>query len=135
MQGALVQEMVTSGFEGVIGMTQDPQFGPLLMAGLGGKLVEIHKDVQFRLHPLTEQDAASMVDALRSRPLLDGYRDAPPADRAAFVDALLRVSCLVGDLPEIQELDLNPVAVLAPGAGVVIVDARMRVVAKAGPAS
>ncbi|MEP7027917.1 MAG: acetate--CoA ligase family protein, partial [Candidatus Eisenbacteria bacterium] len=126
-EGALVQRMIGAAYEGAIGMTLDPQFGPLLMAGLGGTLLEIHKDVAFRLHPLAREDAASMVESLRSRPLFDGYRAAAAADRAAFVDAILRVSALVGDLPEIVELDLNPVAVLAPGRGAIVVDARIRV--------
>ncbi len=126
MQGALVQAMVKGPLEAVIGMTLDPQFGPLLMAGLGGTRVEIHKDVAFRLHPLTAEDAAAMVDALRSRPLFDGYRGAPPADRPAFEEALLRVSRMVGDRPEIAELDLNPVVVRGLGAGVVALDARIR---------
>jgi acyl-CoA synthetase (NDP forming) len=127
LDGFLVQEMVVPSYEGVIGMTQDPQFGPLLMAGLGGTRVEIHRDVAFRLHPLHPEDAEAMLDGLRSRPLFDGYRASPPADRAAFADALLRVSALVGDLPELMELDLNPVAVLVPGRGVRVVDSRMRV--------
>jgi acyl-CoA synthetase (NDP forming) len=127
LEGFLVQAMVTPAYEGVIGMTQDPQFGPLLMAGLGGTRVEIHRDVAFRLHPLHKEDAEAMLDGLRSRPLFDGYRAAPPADRVAFAEAILRVSALVTDLPELAELDLNPVAVLEPGRGVRVVDARMRV--------
>jgi acetyl coenzyme A synthetase (ADP forming)-like protein len=126
-EGALVQRMVTAAYEGAVGMTLDPQFGPLLMAGLGGTLLEVHKDVAFRLHPLTCHDAAEMVDSLRSRRLFDGYRAAPAADLPAFLETILRVSHLVGDLPEIVELDLNPVAVLAPGEGAVVVDARIRV--------
>ncbi len=127
MRGGLVQPMVTGTFEAVIGMTLDPQFGPLLMAGLGGKWVELHHDVAFRLHPLTLEDATEMVDALRARVLFAGYRGAPAGDRAAFEDALLRVSRLVGDRPEIVELDLNPVVVGEPGCGVTAVDARVRV--------
>jgi acetyltransferase len=126
MRGALVQAMVRGTLEAVIGMTLDPQFGPLLMAGLGGTRVEIHKDVAFRLHPLTIEDARAMVDALRARPLFDGYRGAPAADRDAFEDALLRVSRLVGDHPAIAELDLNPVVVGAPGQGAIALDARVR---------
>jgi 4-hydroxybutyryl-CoA synthetase (ADP-forming) len=127
MRGALVQPMVTGTFEAVIGMTLDSQFGPLLMAGLGGKWVELHHDVSFRLHPLTIEDATEMVDALRARVLFAGYRGAPAGDREAYEDALLRVSQLVGDRPEIVELDLNPVVVGAPGCGVTVVDARIRV--------
>ncbi len=130
LDGFQVQAMVTPVYEGVIGMTQDPQFGPLLMAGLGGTRVELHRDVAFRLHPLRPEDAASMLDGLRSRPLLEGFRGSSPADRPAFEDALQRVSALVGDLPELLELDLNPVAVLEPGRGVRVVDARMRVAPK-----
>jgi acetyltransferase len=127
LDGFLVQSMVTPAYEGVIGMTQDPQFGPLLMAGLGGTKVEIHRDVAFRLHPLHREDAHAMIEGLRSRPLFEGFRSAPPADRAAFEEAILRVSALVTAAPGIAELDLNPVAVLAPGRGVRVVDARIRV--------
>ncbi len=126
MRGVLIQPMVTGTFEAVIGMTLDPQFGPLLMAGLGGRLVELHHDVSFRLHPLTVEDATSMVDAMRARALFAGYRGAPAGDRAAFEDAVLRVSRLVGDRADITELDLNPVVVGAPGRGVTVVDARVR---------
>jgi acyl-CoA synthetase (NDP forming) len=126
MRGALIQPMVTGTFEAVIGMTLDPQFGPLLMAGLGGRLVELHHDVAFRLHPLTAEDATGMVDAIRARALFAGYRGAPAGDRDAFEDALLRVSRMVGDRPDIVELDLNPVVVKAPGRGVTTVDARVR---------
>ncbi len=116
MRGALVQPMVTRDFEAVIGMTLDPQFGPLLMAGLGGHVVELQKDVAFRLHPLTPPGRGRDGRLAAFAPLFDGLsRRRRPADLAAFVETMLRVSQLVGDLPEIVELDLNPVAVLAPG--------------------
>jgi acyl-CoA synthetase (NDP forming) len=105
----------------------DPDLGPLVVAGLGGREVELMRDVSFRLAPVTDRDAAEMIDGLRMRPLLDGYRAAPPGDRAALLDLIGRVSALADAVPEIRELDLNPVKVLAPGEGAVAVDARIRV--------
>jgi acetyl coenzyme A synthetase (ADP forming)-like protein len=125
-EGVLVQEMVTGGLETIVGMTRDPHFGPLLMFGLGGAQVEVLHDITFNVHPLTDVEAADMLERVRGRALLDGYRGAPPADRAALADLLLRVSQLVADLPEVQELDLNPVAALPPGQGVCVLDARVR---------
>ena len=96
------------------------------MFGLGGIFVEVMKDVTFRLHPLTDRDADEMVRGVRGYALLDGYRGAPPADVPALEETLLRVSALVGNHPEIVEMDLNPVKVLALGKGCVAVDARIR---------
>jgi acetyl coenzyme A synthetase (ADP forming)-like protein len=125
--GVLIQEMVLGGHEVLIGMTEDPTFGPLLLFGMGGVLVELLGDVALRLHPLTDQDARSMILSLRTSRLLLGYRNLPEGDLAALEEAILRVSALIGVLPEIVEMDLNPVKVLTPGNGVKVVDARIRV--------
>jgi acetyl coenzyme A synthetase (ADP forming)-like protein len=125
MQGVTVQSMVDGGVEVIVGVTQDRSFGPLIMAGLGGTLVELLKDVQVRIQPLTDVDARDMVRSIKGYPLLQGWRGSPPADIEALEDLLLRVSALAGELPEIAEMDLNPVRVLAPGEGAVTVDARM----------
>ncbi|MFQ5948013.1 MAG: GNAT family N-acetyltransferase [Acidimicrobiia bacterium] len=131
-QGALVQEFVPDGHEVIIGMTEDPSFGPLIAFGLGGLFVELVGDIAFRIHPLTDIDAAEMVGGVRTAPLLEGYRGGPPGDVAALEEALLRISALVEALPEVVELDLNPVKVLPPGDGVRVVDARARVRAVKG---
>ena len=125
MTGVLVQEMVTGGVEMLIGAVEDPTFGPVLLCATGGTLAELLKDTQFRLHPLTEHDAAAMIDGLRGARLLRGYRGAKPADEHALEDALLRLSVLVGLCPEIQELDINPLVVLEHG--VRALDVRVRV--------
>lgn len=125
--GVLVQEYVSGGHEVLIGMTEDPNFGPLIVFGLGGVFVELIGDVAFRIHPLTDVDAAEMVREVKSAKLLEGYRGGVPGDIAAVEEALLRVSAMVTRLPEIIEMDLNPVKVGEPGAGVSVVDARIRV--------
>lgn len=132
LEGVLLQRQVSGGLEMIVGVTCDPTFGPLLVCGMGGVMVELLKDVSFRLPPVSDLDAAEMVAALRSAKLLDGYRGSPPADRAAFVELLQRVSALVEVVPEIVEMDLNPVKVLEPGQGAVVVDARMRLAPPAG---
>jgi acetyl coenzyme A synthetase (ADP forming)-like protein len=127
MEGVLVQPMFSGGVEVMAGVTQDPLFGPLIAFGLGGIHVEILGDVRFRVTPLTDRDAGDMVREIRGYRLLEGYRGHPPADVAAIQDVLLRVSRLVEDIPEIKELDLNPIFALPPGEGCRIVDARIRV--------
>jgi acetyl coenzyme A synthetase (ADP forming)-like protein len=131
MEGVLVQSMVSGGVEVMVGMTNDPLFGPLIAFGLGGIHVEILGDVRFRITPLTDRDAAEMVREIKGYRLLEGYRGHPAADLEAIEDVLLRVSRLVEDIPEISELDLNPIFALAPGKGCRIVDARIRVEAGA----
>jgi len=123
----LLQREVRGGIEALVGVTTDPTFGPLLVCGLGGVLVELLRDVSFHLTPVTDVDAGEMIDRLRARKLLDGYRGMPPGDRDALVDVILRVSALVEVVPELRELDLNPVKVLEPGKGALVVDGRMRV--------
>ena len=129
MDGLLVQRMVSGGAEMMIGAINDPIFGHVVVCGSGGVLVDLLADSACRLHPVTDRDAHEMVEALQGVRLLRGFRGAEPADEAAFKDAVLRISALVGLCPEIQELDLNPVKVL-PG-GVSAIDVRVRV--DAGP--
>jgi acetate---CoA ligase (ADP-forming) len=127
LTGVLLQQQVDGGLEALVGVVGDPTFGPLIVCGAGGVQVELLRDVSFRLPPVTDADAADMIDRLHSRPLFDGYRGAPPADRAALVALLQRLSALVEEIPELYEMDLNPVKVLRPGEGAVVVDARIRV--------
>ena len=115
------------GHEILIGMTEDPNFGPMLVYGLGGVYVELLRDVAFRLNPLTDVDAAEMIEEIKGADLLKGYRNMPLGDRAALKETLLRVSAMVTALPEIIDMDLNPVKVLEPGEGVRAVDARIKV--------
>ena len=114
--GITVQAMAPKGKEVIIGVTMDPQFGPVIMFGLGGIYVEVVKDVVFRVAPLTHLDATEMVQSIRSFPLLKGVRGEKPVDLEAAVDAILRVSQLVTDFPEIVELDVNPLILYEKGA-------------------
>lgn len=125
MAGVTLQPMLTEGIETIVGMTRDPSFGPLLMFGLGGVQVEVTQDVVFRVHPLTDRDAAEMVRGIRGAKLFEGFRGAPPGDVPALEQTILRVSQLSGDHPRIAELDLNPIKVLPPGRGCVAIDARI----------
>jgi acyl-CoA synthetase (NDP forming) len=127
LKGVLLQREVRGGIEALVGVTSDPTFGPLVVCGLGGTLVEVLRDVSFRLTPVSDVDAQEMIAQLRSARLLDGYRGAPPGDREALVSILQRIGALVDLIPELREVDLNPVKVLAPGKGAVVVDARIRV--------
>jgi acyl-CoA synthetase (NDP forming) len=128
LAGVVVQPMITSGTEVIIGMVTDPVFGPLVVFGLGGVATDVLADRAARLAPLTDADADELIGGVRSAPLLLGYRGAPKADVGGLRDMLLRVSRLADDLPEIAELDLNPV--IARPDGVVAVDARIRVVSR-----
>ncbi len=125
--GVLIQEMVPGGIEVLIGMSEDPSFGPLLAFGMGGVFVELLKDVVFRVAPITDREAHQMVTGIKSARLLDGYRGQPAGDKLAVEEALLRVSALVEAVPELAEMDLNPVIVRQPGDGVIVVDGRVRV--------
>jgi acyl-CoA synthetase (NDP forming) len=125
--GVWVQEMLTDGVEVMIGVAQDRLFGPLVGFGLGGIHVEVLADVSFRITPLTDKDAREMVRGIRGFKLLEGYRGHPPADLEAIEAALLRVSRMVDEIPEIQELDLNPLFALPPGRGCRVADARIRI--------
>jgi acyl-CoA synthetase (NDP forming) len=127
LEGVLLQREVSGGIEALVGVTTDPTFGPLVVCGLGGVLVELLRDVAFHLTPVTDADAHDMLSELRAAKLLDGYRGMPSGDREALIDVILRVSALVEIVPEIRELDLNPVKVLTPGNGAIVVDARLRI--------
>jgi acetyltransferase len=123
--GCQVQQMVSGGREVLVGMSRDPQFGPLVAFGLGGIYVEALKDVAFRVAPFSRQEAEEMIREIRSYPLLEGIRGQPPADHEAMVDALLRISQLVTDFPEIVELDINPLMVFEEGRGAMAIDMRL----------
>ena len=123
IQGVTVQKAARSGVEVIIGMFKDAQFGPVLMFGLGGILVEILKDVSFRIIPLNSHDAASMIREIKGYPLLEGYRGSEAVDISRLEALLLDVSEFIQHYPEIKELDLNPVFAYKDGA--LIVDARI----------
>ncbi len=125
MEGVLVQKMVSDGVETIVGVTEDPSFGPLIMFGMGGIYAELFRDVTFRIHPLTDVDAREMVRSVNAYHLLEGWRGAKPCDTRAIEELLLRVSQIVEDLPQIAELDLNPVKVMDRDKGYVVVDARV----------
>lgn len=124
--GVVVQRMARPGIEVIVGVVQDPSFGPLLMFGMGGVATELFADRTFRILPLTDVDARDVVRSLRASPLFFGYRGEPPADAASLEDLLLRVARLAGDVPEVSELDLNPVLVSEHGTAVVDVKVRLR---------
>ncbi len=123
IQGVSVQKMARPGVEVIIGMSKDAQFGPVLMFGLGGILVEILKDVSFRIVPLERRDAREMIREIKGYPLLEGYRGQEPVDVSYLEELILRVSSFVEQHPEVAELDLNPVFAYKDGA--VAVDARV----------
>ena len=125
--GFVVQRMAQPGVEMLVGVVQDPQFGPVIACGAGGVQVELLRDVSVRLTPLSNLDATEMIESLKTYPLLNGFRGAPVCDVAALREGLLRVSALVEDIPQIAELDCNPFVVHEQGA--VILDARVRIAA------
>lgn len=126
LEGFLLQEMVR-GRELILGMSLDPTFGPLLMFGLGGKYVEVLKDVAFRITPITDVDAAEMIRAIEGFPLLAGYRGEPPVDLECVVEMILRLAQLVTDFDIIVEMDINPFIFTARREGSKVVDARIKV--------
>ena len=121
--GVSVQKMAKQGIEVIIGMTKDAQFGPVIMFGLGGILVEVLKDVSFRIVPMTKRDASEMITEIKGFPILKGYRGHDPADVPFLEDLIIKVSDFVEKNPEIKELDLNPVFAYKDGA--IAVDARI----------
>jgi len=123
--GCQVQQMIKGGREVIIGMNRDPQFGPLLMFGLGGIYVEALKDVTFRVAPIDQREANEMLGEIRSVRLLRGVRGEKPSDMVAIADTVLRISQLVTEFPEIVELDINPLMVFEAGKGALAVDMRM----------
>ena len=127
MWGVIVQSMVRGGLETIVGVTQDPSFGPLILFGYGGIYTELYKDTAFRIHPLTDLDAKEMIRSVTAYQLLEGWRGTKRADIESMEDLLLRISAMVEDLPHIIELDLNPVKLKAEGKGYSVVDARIMV--------
>ncbi len=125
IKGVLVQEMVKSAKETILGASQDPTFGPVIMFGLGGIYVEVLKDVVFRVAPIDEREATKMVESIKTIKLLKGVRGEKPSDLKAISDSLQRLSELVVDFPEIKEFDINPLLVLEEGKGARVVDARI----------
>jgi acetyl coenzyme A synthetase (ADP forming)-like protein len=125
MSGGLIQKMVTGGVEMLVGVVDDPTFGHVIACATGGTMTEVLADRQLRLHPLTDVDAAEMVEGLRGTVLLRGYRGSPPVDEKALIEALLRLSAAIETCPEIRELDINPLVVLS--AGTCGLDVRVRV--------
>ena len=125
MQGVTIQPMISEGIEVIVGLTQDPSFGPLIMFGMGGIYAEFLKDITFRIHPLTDVDVQEMVRSVKAYQLFAGWRGSKPSDVKALEDLLLRVSAMVEDLPQIAEMDLNPVKAQEQGKGYVVVDARI----------
>jgi len=128
--GCLVQEMLPKGTEILVGMSRDPQFGPLVTFGLGGIYVETLKDVTFRVAPFGRRDAEDMLGEIRAHSMLDGVRGQKAVDKAAIVDTLLHISQLVTDFPEIVELDINPLMVYDEGRGAVALDMRLVLASK-----
>ncbi|HUL62458.1 MAG TPA: acetate--CoA ligase family protein, partial [Methanocella sp.] len=129
ISGVLLQQMAVGGKEVILGMNRDPQWGPMLMFGLGGIYVEVLKDVQFRIAPLSEKDALGMIYGIKTHQLLEGVRGEKPADVPKLVELLERLSQLVTDFPDILELDINPVKVYEKGKGCLALDARMTIAA------
>ena len=123
IQGVSVQKMARPGVEVIMGMSKDAQFGPVLMFGLGGVLVEILKDVSFRIVPLTRRDAGEMIKEIKGYPLLEGYRGQQPVDVSVLEDWLVKLSEFSERNPEVREIDLNPVFAYSDGA--LVVDARV----------
>jgi len=123
--GCLVQQQVAGGREVILGMSRDPQFGPLLLFGLGGVYVEALKDVTFRVAPIGRRAALEMMQEIRAYTLLRGVRGEKPADLEAVADIMLRLSQLVSDFPEIVELDVNPLKVFDQGRGALALDIRL----------
>ena len=127
VDGYVVQEMALPGKEVILGVTQDPKFGPLLMFGMGGKYVEIVRDIVFRVLPVTDVDAQAMVHEIKSYPLLEGVRGEVRVDIEFIVESIQRLAQLVTDTELIAELDMNPVIVRPERGECRVVDARIRV--------
>jgi acetate---CoA ligase (ADP-forming) len=124
-RGFMIQEMIEAGVEMIVGGKRDPQFGPLVMVGMGGVMVELFSDISIRLAPVDTNMARSMLETLKCYPLLKGYRGAPPADLDSLFNIIKQVSDLMVNFPAISEIDLNPVKVLNQGEGAVAVDCRV----------
>jgi len=125
--GVLIQEMVPTGKEIIIGITKDPQFGHMIMFGLGGIYVEVLKDISFRIVPLSREDAHEMIRETKTFPLLRGVRGETEADIEAIEKSLLVLSQMAMDFPQLIEADINPLLVRKRGQGVVAIDARFTI--------
>ena len=125
VEGIYVEKMLNKGLEVIIGMSRDPQFGPMLMFGLGGIFVEVMKDVTFHLAPISEEEAVIMLKSTRSYEILEGRRGQQGVDLVAIAQGLQRISQLTTDFPQISELDINPFIVGEVGRSPVVADARM----------
>ncbi|UTB34085.1 MAG: acetate--CoA ligase family protein [Methanobacterium sp. ERen5] len=125
LEGVQLQKMLSGGKEVIIGMIQDPTFGPTLMFGLGGTYVEILKDVKFAIAPVNEMEAHNMIKGVKSYKLLEGARGENAADIASITDTILKISQLVTDFPEISEFEINPLMVFDEGEGALAVDMRL----------
>jgi acyl-CoA synthetase (NDP forming) len=123
VHGVSVQKMIRPGTEVIVGTSKDPQFGPVIMFGLGGIFVELLKDVSFRVIPVERRDAQEMIKEIKGYPLLQGYRGKEPANISALVKIILKISKLIEENPQIKELELNPI--FAFGDKAVAVDARI----------
>jgi acetyltransferase len=123
IEGVLVSPMAKPGIEIIVGSIRDELFGPILMVGLGGIATEVFNDVVYRPAPVTESEAVVMLRELKSAPLLAGFRGAPPTDIAALADLIAKISRIADAVPEIGEIELNPVIVHPEGQGVTIADA------------
>ena len=130
IDGVLMQEMAGKGVEVIIGCARDSKFGPIVMFGLGGTLVEALKDVTFRLAPMYIASAENMIRSIKTFNILQGVRGNPPSDLDAIRECILRVSALVADHPEIGELDINPLIVYPEGKGAVVADCRIMLASK-----
>lgn len=127
MDGVIIQKMIQGGIEVIVGVTEHPSFGPLMMFGLGGIYAELFKDVTFSIHPVTDIDAHDMVRAVKAYQMLEGWRGSKRADIDSIEELILRVSAMVENHPQILEMDLNPVKVLPQGEGYLVVDGRILV--------
>jgi acetyltransferase len=127
IRGILVQEFIKDKKETIIGISEDPQFGPMIMFGLGGIYVEALKDVSFRIAPLSRQVAREMIEEIKTVSLLKGTRGEDPSDIESIIEIMLKVSQLVIDFPEIIEMDINPLFVKKQGEGSIAGDARIRI--------
>ena len=126
LEGVIIQEMVKGNREMVCGVAKDPQYGPMIMFGLGGVFVEVLKDVSFSLAPLTDIDAHDLVRSVKAYKLLEGARGTTPADIAKVEETLQRISQLVTDFPAIEELDINPLMISEKNGEAIAVDGRIR---------
>jgi len=124
IRGVMVEKMAPKGLEMIVGMRRDPTFGPLMMFGLGGTMVELLKDISFKVAPLTDQDIDEMINDTLAGRLLKGYRGSPKADIAAVKETIARLSQLSLDNPEISEIEINPLVVYPEGQGAIALDSR-----------